>query len=71
MTANYKLDAILEIRKFLWSKLVAAEIFDENEYFSDSINDKIVPIIPVQQVSEMDQFLSGKKHIVYDKIGTS
>jgi len=41
MTANYKLDAILEIRKFLWSKLVAAEIFDENEYFSDSINDKI------------------------------
>jgi len=71
MTANFKLDAMLEIRKFLWSELVEAGIFDSDEYYSDNIGTPIVPIIPVQQSPEMNQFLSGKKHIIYDKIGLS
>lgn len=71
MTANFKLDAMLEIRKFLWSELVEAGIFDPDEYYSDNIGTPIVPVIPVQQSPEMNQFLSGKKHIIYDKIGLS
>ena len=71
MTANYKLDASSEIRKFLWSQLVDYEIFDASDYYSDNIGREIVPIIPVQQSAELNQFLSGKKHIVYDKIGMS
>lgn len=71
MTVNYKLDAILELRKFLWNKVVAAGIFNEDDYYSDNIGEALVPIIPVQQAAEMNQFLSGKKHIVYDKIGIS
>jgi hypothetical protein len=71
MTPDYKLDAMFELRKFLWSKLVLAGIFDDEEYYSDNIGETIIPIIPVQQAPEMNQFLSGKKHIVYDKIGTS
>lgn len=68
---NYKLDAMFELRKFFWDKLKAAGIFDANSYYSDNINDEIIPIIPVQQAPELNQFLSGKKHIVYDKIGMS
>lgn len=68
---NYKLDAIIELRKYLWEELKASEIFDETEYYSDGIGDTIAPIIPIQQSPEMNQFLSGKKHIVYDKIGMS
>ena len=37
MTANYKLDASSEIRKFLWSQLVDYEIFDASDYYSDNI----------------------------------
>lgn len=67
--ANYKLDAIYEIRKYLWDALVNLEIFDPEEYYSDNIGSKeIIPIVPVQQSPELAQFLSGKKHIVYDKI---
>jgi hypothetical protein len=66
---NYKLDAVNEIRKFLWNEFKNAEIFDETDYYSDNINETIIPIIPVQQLPEMNQFLSGKKHIVYDKTG--
>ena len=71
MTANFKLDAMLEIRKFLWAELLEAKIFDEDDYYSDNVGSAIVPIIPVQQSPEMNQFLSGKKHMVYDKIGLS
>jgi hypothetical protein len=71
MTANYKLDAMLEIRKFLWNELKTRAIFDDEDYWSDNLDENIIPIVPVQQTAEMNQFLSGKKHIVYDKIGMS
>ena len=71
MTVNYKLDAMFELRKFIWAKLQAAEIFDSQEYYSDNIEETLIPIFPVQQSAEMSQFFSGKKHIVYDKIGLS
>ena len=68
MTTNYKVDAIFEIRKYLWDVLVNLSVFDEQNYYADNINQTIVPIIPIQQSPEMDQFLNGKKHIIYDKI---
>jgi hypothetical protein len=71
MTVNYKADAMLEVRKYLWTQLKALGIFDKTEYYSDATGLEIVPIIPVQQTAEFNQFLSGKKHIVYDKIGMS
>jgi hypothetical protein len=71
MTVDYKADIMLDLRKYLWSQLKANDIFTATDYYSDNIGQEIVPIIPVQQSSEMNQFLSGKKHIVYDKIGMS
>lgn len=71
MTVNYKADAMLDIRKFLWNELKASNIFDEEEYWSDNLNENVVPIIPVQQAPELNHFLSGKKYIVYDKVGIS
>jgi len=71
MTVNYKIDSMLELRKYLWTKLQAAGIFDPENYYSDNIGETLVPIIPVQQQPDLNQFLSGKKHIVYDKIGVS
>jgi hypothetical protein len=68
---NYKLDAMFELRKYLWNKLKDTDIFDENNYYADNLKETLIPIIPVQQAPEMNQFLSGKKHIVYDKIGLS
>jgi hypothetical protein len=71
MTVNYKLDSVIELRKYLWDQLVDAEIFNPDDYYSENIGDAIIPIIPVQQSPEMNQFLSGKKHIIYDKVGIS
>lgn len=71
MTTNYKLDPMFDIRKHLWKNLTDSGILTATDYYSDNINETIVPIIPVQQLPEMNQFLSGKTHIVYDKIGLS
>lgn len=68
---DYKLDAMLELRKFLWTKLLANGIFDVEEYYSDNLEETINAILPVQQAAEMNQFFSGKKHIIYDKIGAA
>lgn len=66
---DYKIDAMYEIRKHLWSEIVDKSILDPDDYYSDNIGQPIIPIIPVQQSPELNQFLSGKTHIVYDKIG--
>lgn len=71
MTADYKIDAMFELRKFLWNQLKQNDIFNQEDYYSDNLGSEIIPIMPVQQLPEMDQFLNGKKHIVYDKIGMS
>jgi hypothetical protein len=68
---DYKADVMIDLRKFLWSQLKSNNIFTDTDYYSDNIGQEIIPIIPVQQSPEMNQFLSGKKHIVYDKIGLS
>lgn len=69
--ANYKLDAMFEIRKYLWNKMKQAGIFDQDDYYAENLNETLIPIVPIQQSPEMNQFLSGKKHLVYDKIGMS
>jgi hypothetical protein len=71
MTTDYKADVMLDLRKYLWSQLKSNNIFTAMDYYSDNVGEEIVPIIPVQQSPELNQFLSGKKHIVYDKIGLS
>ena len=71
MTANYKLDSMFEIRKYLWEQFTTIGIFDEDDYYSDNLNSVVIPIIPVQQSPELNQFLSGKKHLVYDKVSST
>jgi hypothetical protein len=68
---DYSIDAMYEVRKHLWSHLVLNNIIDPNDYYSDNLGETIIPIIPVQQSPEMNQFLSGKTHIVYDKMGST
>ena len=70
MTVNYKLDAMLDLRQYLWQELLDAEIFSTGPYTTDALG-LIIPILPVQQTAEMNQFMSGKKHMVYDKINVS
>lgn len=68
---KYKYDVMYDLRAHLWQELTSAGLFEGSEYYSDNIGEELIPIIPVQQLPEMNQFLNGKTHIVYDKIGLS
>ena len=68
---DYSIDAMYEIRKHLWREILANNMLDIDSYYSDNLGSHIIPIIPVQQSPEMNQFLNGKTHIVYDKIGST
>lgn len=71
MTANYSLDAMFELRKYLWQEILDNNILDAENYYSDNLGETISPILPVQQAPEMSHFFSGKTHLIYDKIGMS
>lgn len=68
---KYKIDSMWEVRRLLWNEMVDSGIIDVDDYYSDNISETIIPIIPIQQQPEFDQFLNGKKHVVYDKISQS
>lgn len=69
MTIDYNIDAMYEIRKHLWEELVLSKLVKSSDYYIENTGNEIIPIIPVQQSPELNQFLSGKTHIVYDKVG--
>jgi len=68
---DYSIDAMYEIRRHLWAELLSSALLDADSYYADNLGEAIIPIIPIQQQPELNQFLSGKTHIVYDKIGMS
>ena len=43
MTVDYKIDAMFELRKFLWKELKATGIFDPYNYYSDNLGTEIIP----------------------------
>jgi hypothetical protein len=69
MTVDYNIDAMYEIRRHLWEELVLSKLVKSSDYYIENTGSEIIPIIPVQQQPELNQFLSGKTHIVYDKVG--
>jgi hypothetical protein len=71
MTVDYSIDAMYEIRRHLWEELTLSKLIKASEYYIENTGSEIIPIIPVQQQPDLNQFLSGKAHIVYDKIGMS
>jgi hypothetical protein len=60
-----------EIRRHLWEELTLSKLIKPSDYYIENTGNEIIPIIPVQQQPDLNQFLSGKTHIVYDKIGMS
>jgi hypothetical protein len=63
---NYSYVASYDVRKVLLSELEANGLYNSNNYWADGFNAPMNPIIPAQQVPEMNNLLPGKTYIVYD-----
>ena len=62
---NYSLSAVYDIRNAMWQELTNAGIFDPNDYYPDGFAEALIPIIPTQQIPEINNLLPGKDFIVY------
>lgn len=64
--ADYDDNARSIINSFLWDELKSNLILNENDYRPDGFTNTITPIIPVQQLPEINNLLPGKPFILYD-----
>jgi len=64
--ANYSKIAFSDIRSYLWNELKNVNILSANDYWSESFNAYLNPIIPAQQVPEFQNLLPGVPYVVYD-----
>lgn len=58
--------AFSTVRKLLWQELKSAGILSEQDYWAESFNSHLNPIIPSQQVPEFQNLLPAVPYIVYD-----
>lgn len=65
-SAKYSSLACLDLRTYLWQQLQSAGLMDINNYYADGFDQPIIPIIPSQQIPEMNNSLPGLPYIVYD-----
>ena len=65
---DYSLSAVFDIRNAMWQELTEAGIFDINDYYPDGFAEAIIPIIPAQQIPELNNLLPGKDYITYNVV---
>ena len=66
MTVDYTRIAAYDVRNAMWNALQDAELFDINDYYPDGFAEPIIPIVPSQQIPEINNLLPGKDYITYD-----
>lgn len=63
---TYNKNARAVLNSFLWNNLISSGILDEDQYRPDEFTKSIVPIVPSQEVPEINDLLPDKEFIVYD-----
>ena len=65
---DYTYVAAYDLRDAMWHELQDSGLFDINDYYADGFAEPIVPIVPAQQVPELNNLLPGKTYIVYNVV---
>ena len=65
---DYSKVAVYDLRNKIWEELTNEGILDINDYYADGFAEPIIPIIPAQQIPEMNNLLPGKTYIVYSVV---
>lgn len=63
---DYKVNARSVINAFLWEELKNSGILKEDQYRPDNFTKSIVPIVPSQEIPELNNLIPDLPHIIYD-----
>ncbi len=65
---DYTISPAYEIINYAWSKLKSAGVLDESDYYSESLNQTVMPFLPVQEQPEFNLDLGQNTFFVYEYI---
>lgn len=66
MTTRYNRIPAYDVIAYLWNELQAAEILDATDYYVDDFEAELIPIVPVQDLPQMRNYLGDKPYLVYE-----
>lgn len=66
MNTSYKRLPVFDVISYFWNELKDAEVLDATDYYVDDFEAEIIPIIPVQDLPQMRNYLGNKTYIVYN-----
>lgn len=69
MTTKYNRLPAFDVISYFWAELQATEILDATDYYVDDFEAELIPIIPVQDLPQMRNYLGDKTYIVYEVLG--
>lgn len=65
---DYTISPAYEIINYAWTKLKSAGVLDVSNYYSESLNQTIMPFLPVQEQPEVNLDLGENTFFVYEYI---
>ena len=68
MTTKYNRLPAFDVISYFWAELQATEILDPTDYYVDDFEAELIPIIPVQDLPQMRNYLGDKTYLVYEVI---
>ena len=66
MTTSYNRIPAYDVIAYLWNELQEAEILDATDYYVDDFETELIPIVPVQDLPQMRNYLGDKAYLVYE-----
>ncbi len=65
---DYTISPAYEIINYAWTKLKSAGVLDVSNYYSESLNQTIMPFLPVQEQPEVNLDLGENTFFVYEYV---
>ena len=65
MTTRYNRIPAFDVISYLWSELQAAEVLDATDYYVDDFEAELIPIVPVQDLPQLRNYLGDKTYLIY------
>ena len=66
MTTRYNRLPAYDVIAYLWNELKDTEILDPTDYYVDDFEAELIPIVPVQDLPQMRNYLGDKAYLVYE-----
>ena len=65
VASNYSRLPALDVISYFWQELKSTEILDATDYYVDDFEAELMPIVPVQDLPQMRNYLGDKTYLIY------